>query len=335
MPDEWYYTQEGRGHGPVSEAQLQALLAAQQLRPNDIVWKEGMTQKIRVEALLIAKERRITATTPPPEQTPPAPPTTLGVPPPSPGQAAPVPPVPELDWLQDLARAQQAEASRKPAPPSAPPDWLADVEQGAPPRPIPPSPMQDAGPPPPPSAEAEINVELVPIPVRDESRRAPSPAAGPDRSPACLVLVANFALSACALAVALLALGLHFFSYLSGSGLNRYDFTTPRAALVSQMQMELRKDVRAALELQSLTGGGKLKEKLETLEVRKEVDWKGGTILFIAYQEDGVQHYGTVGFEKNAQTGFWTQVPVSLGEVRAQNPELGKQIEAWEKDGHL
>jgi hypothetical protein len=46
MPDEWYYTQEGRGHGPVSEARLEELLATGQLRPNDILWKEGMTQKI-------------------------------------------------------------------------------------------------------------------------------------------------------------------------------------------------------------------------------------------------------------------------------------------------
>jgi hypothetical protein len=135
--------------------------------------------------------------------------------------------------------------------------------------------------------------------------------------------------------LALVALGLHFFADPLGPGLARYDFTTPQAALVSQMQIKLRKDVRAAAELQALAEGDKIKEKLDTLEVRREADWNGTRILFIAYQEGGSKRYGIAGFEKNARTGLWAPVPVPLESVREQNPDLAKQIDSWEKEGRF
>jgi hypothetical protein len=135
--------------------------------------------------------------------------------------------------------------------------------------------------------------------------------------------------------LSLVALGLYFFTDPLGPGLARYDFTTPRAALISQAQIQLRHDVRAALELQALTAGGNLQEKVNTLEVNKEADWNGVRILFVSYREDGVKRYETAGFEKNARTGLWAPAPVPLGAVREQNPELAKQIESWEKDGHF
>jgi hypothetical protein len=135
--------------------------------------------------------------------------------------------------------------------------------------------------------------------------------------------------------LSLVALSLHFLAVPLGPGLARYDFTTPRAALVSQMQIQLHRDVRSALELQALTEGGKVKEKLDSLEVHGEADWNGTRILFIAYQEDGIKRYGAAGFEKNARTGLWTPAPLPLGAMRDQNAELAKQIESWEKDGHF
>jgi hypothetical protein len=119
------------------------------------------------------------------------------------------------------------------------------------------------------------------------------------------------------------------------SGLAPYDLSTPRAALVSRLQMQLRGDVPAAMELQALAGEDKLKEKLQTLEVRYESEWQGVKILFIAYRQGGVMRYSAVGFEQNARTGYWVQVPVRLDEVRARNADLAKQIESWERDGRF
>ena len=339
MPDEWYYTQDGRGRGPVSEARLKQLLDAQQLRPNDILWKEGMTEKIRVEDLLAAEE-----------ETPAEPPGPAE----APGPAAP--PAGEPDRPPDVAAGPPAEpaGSSPPRGPTVTPrDWREDVRQGTlPPRRAAP-PAADATPTaeaeqqplPEPAPPAGADVERIPpasdltpvTPAQEPAGNRPAPPAAAPRAkaPRNLVLLGSFALSACALLLALVALGLHFLADPLGPGLARYDFTTPRAALVSQMQIQLRKDVRAARELQALTEGGKLKEKLDTLEVHKEADWKGTRILFIAYQEDGIKRYGAAGFEKNARTGLWAPAPVPLESVREQHADLAKQIESWEKEGHF
>src|SRR5690349_23581067 len=118
MADEWYYTQDGRGHGPVSEARLEALLTSGQLRPNDILWQEGMTQKIKVADLLAALEGPAEA--PGPDE--------------APEPAAP--PAGGPDWLRDVAAGQPVGPAGGPAPrepPATPRDWLDDVRKGIPP----------------------------------------------------------------------------------------------------------------------------------------------------------------------------------------------------------
>src|SRR5262245_3959390 len=42
MASEWYYSHEGQRHGPVSSEQLRELVATGKLRPDDLIWKEGM-----------------------------------------------------------------------------------------------------------------------------------------------------------------------------------------------------------------------------------------------------------------------------------------------------
>jgi hypothetical protein len=343
MPDEWYYTQDGRGRGPVSEAQLEELITKGQLRPNDILWQEGMTQKIKVETVLAELERRgeTPAEAPGPAETPePLAPKPAGVP----------------DWLPDVAAEPVRPAGGTPParePAVTPRDWLDDVRKGIPPprraapAPAAAAPAAEAGQQAPPEQAPAVGADVELVPAGSDLTPAPAPqepaperpapfAAEPrGKAPTNLSLLGSFVLSACALVLSLVALGLHFFADPLGPGLARYDFTTPRAALVSQMQIQRRHDVRAALELQALTAGGNLQEKLNTLEVPKEADWNGVHILFISYREDGVKRYGTAGFEKNARTGLWAPAPVPLPAVREQDPELAKQIESWEKDGHF
>lgn len=43
MPD-WHYTSGGQQHGPVSEDQLRALVAAGSIRPSDLVWNQSLPQ---------------------------------------------------------------------------------------------------------------------------------------------------------------------------------------------------------------------------------------------------------------------------------------------------
>jgi hypothetical protein len=47
MAELWYYTQEGLAQDPVTKAELQQLAGSGLLKPNDLVWTEGMPQWIR------------------------------------------------------------------------------------------------------------------------------------------------------------------------------------------------------------------------------------------------------------------------------------------------
>jgi hypothetical protein len=42
MQDEWYYARDGRQSGPVSDQELRRLVNDRTLRPEDLVWREGM-----------------------------------------------------------------------------------------------------------------------------------------------------------------------------------------------------------------------------------------------------------------------------------------------------
>lgn len=42
MPSEWYYAQDGKKYGPVTPKQLRGMAEKGQLRPTDLVWREGM-----------------------------------------------------------------------------------------------------------------------------------------------------------------------------------------------------------------------------------------------------------------------------------------------------
>ncbi|MBX9787880.1 MAG: DUF4339 domain-containing protein [Pirellulales bacterium] len=44
MSDEWYYAVDGRQAGPVAEALLKQLIGSGQVRPQDLVWRDGMPQ---------------------------------------------------------------------------------------------------------------------------------------------------------------------------------------------------------------------------------------------------------------------------------------------------
>ena len=42
MADEWFFTQNGQQAGPVDFSVVQQMAAAGQIRPSDLIWKQGM-----------------------------------------------------------------------------------------------------------------------------------------------------------------------------------------------------------------------------------------------------------------------------------------------------
>lgn len=51
MSDQWFYAQSGQQKGPISGEALRQLIASGQLRPTDLVWREGMANWTALQAV--------------------------------------------------------------------------------------------------------------------------------------------------------------------------------------------------------------------------------------------------------------------------------------------
>ncbi|HVS38438.1 MAG TPA: MJ0042-type zinc finger domain-containing protein [Gemmataceae bacterium] len=162
--------------------------------------------------------------------------------------------------------------------------------------------------------------------------RAAAPRTRPTRSSSGSFLrVTTVILAGLGCALGGTALGLVLFRDPLGGGMKRYRFSTPKDSLISQLQIEQNKDIRAMMELTALGNDPKVKEKLRTLEVRKEADWKGDKILFIVYEDKGVKKYETTAFERDVDSGVWFPKYVSRFDVENSDKDLAERMRAWEE----
>jgi hypothetical protein len=141
----------------------------------------------------------------------------------------------------------------------------------------------------------------------------------------------SVALSLIALGIASTALGFVLFRDPLGAGIGKYDLSTPKSSLESRLKIQLNNDVRALLELERQIQGKKLKEKLDTLEIRKEAEFRGRKILFVAYKSDGINKYSLEYVEKDANTGYWLPTFVNSYDVEKENKDLAVQMRKWEE----
>jgi len=105
---EWYYGKENKQHGPVSAAELKRLAQQGQLRPSDLVWREGMDEWTPASKVRGLFEDAAPA---PPAGAPAAPP-----PPPKPASPGVTPPRPAADDLFAQAAGALAPAARRRSP---------------------------------------------------------------------------------------------------------------------------------------------------------------------------------------------------------------------------
>jgi hypothetical protein len=135
-----------------------------------------------------------------------------------------------------------------------------------------------------------------------------------------------------------------------GKTLAQYDLSTPRKAVVSFKKMNC--DLLSAAEFGCSLQRPLLDEYLKTLEVKKEVEFRGNKLLFVSFSVNGVKKFKTEEMEKDTQTGFW--VRMSIAKLTEKNitftqiadelngnhgPDnrtpLQRQIDRWEKSGEL
>jgi len=152
-----------------------------------------------------------------------------------------------------------------------------------------------------------------------------------------VVIPLNIIFSVLSLILAIIALGLNLVFDPLGRGISSYDFSTPKAALESGVKIVNNQDIRALIQLGEVMEGKGRKEKLKSIEIHRESEWRGKVILFISYLNNGIKTYEIQGFEKDARTGFWQFARVSRWDrgMKDDNPRLVDQIESWETKGQL
>lgn len=109
-----------------------------------------------------------------------------------------------------------------------------------------------------------------------------------------------------------------------------YDFSTPEKAIISTYEIialpfgweRLDQELREPF----------FREYLSSLEIRKEVEYRGRRVLFISYSSNGVKMYDSKTMEQHAKTGRWFESDRGLEDPPR---ELLEQQERWRTKGEL
>lgn len=130
----------------------------------------------------------------------------------------------------------------------------------------------------------------------------------------------------------------HPFNPLSG-----YDVESAGGAAKAQLEMRLKNDIRAGLELERRSKDKQLEEKFNTFEIKEEAGYnrekdpkakKGADtgefkILFVTFKEDGEERKDLVVMEKQ-ESGLWRNAfGLDSMEVAGKNKELAEKMDKW------
>jgi hypothetical protein len=140
-----------------------------------------------------------------------------------------------------------------------------------------------------------------------------------------------------ALLVAILALFPHVLPLVGvrlnldglGRGMGAYDFSTPVAAMRSQIKMLVNQDLRGLIQYKGYRESRGNREALSTMSVSREEEAKGKVFLFVSYEMDGVTEHEVNAFEKDAKSGLWFDSPFYTFDFGDEDKPLRDRIEAW------
>ena len=142
-------------------------------------------------------------------------------------------------------------------------------------------------------------------------------------------------LSVCAVLISLAAIIWTIYHDPFRSHLNRYDFSTPKGCLISVLELGANNDIGSSLALQRLLGQRAVEEKLRTIGVHKEAEWRGEKILFVSYEKNGIKKYATEAFSKDAETGFWQPSYVGIFSMGDEDKALSTMMKTWQEKGRF
>jgi hypothetical protein len=179
------------------------------------------------------------------------------------------------------------------------------------------------------------NVPLTPFTQEQLMTISSSPRRGASNAVAILALLIALAALFFALCTDPMKPGFAFKVPFS-SALSAYDLQSPTGAYKSEMQMELNQDFRAFTELQSKLDKRGTKEKLDSLKIESEHDFKTKKddeeveckILLVKYDSKKKKDFKEVVImKKDKDSGFWVRAyEMSARDVEATNKDLAKKM---------
>jgi hypothetical protein len=119
------------------------------------------------------------------------------------------------------------------------------------------------------------------------------------------------------------------------SALSAYDLQTPAGAYKSEMQMEMNGDLRALSEHRQKVDRRGIKEKLDSLKIESEHDFKlkrddeevEFKILLVKYDaKKKKDQKEVVTMKKDKDSGIWSHDFLSARDVEATNKELAEKM---------
>ncbi|MCE9532934.1 MAG: hypothetical protein K8T89_17690 [Planctomycetes bacterium] len=127
-----------------------------------------------------------------------------------------------------------------------------------------------------------------------------------------------------------------------GDPLSSYDFDSAAGTAKSELQIELKRDMKAMMEYRSRFDKKEIEEKVNSFKVESEDDFKRekdpkdkkskGTgdykILFVSYKQDGEERKEVMVMEKDV-SGLWRRSFLSAFDVSPKNEALGKKMNEW------
>ncbi len=144
-------------------------------------------------------------------------------------------------------------------------------------------------------------------------------------------------MSIAGLVLALFAIGYSLSRNPPGGRISKYNFSSPEAALRSQLKMQLNGDHQAEMEYQIKMQKKELRRVADSMEVIRTADFEDKKVLFLQYMvpEAKTGHEEEMRFaewfEKDPSSGYWVPLREKPPGWQQKNKQLAADIAEWER----
>ena len=170
----------------------------------------------------------------------------------------------------------------------------------------------------------------VPRDASPAPRRPGDPASGKSRSKA------TYFFGVASLVLTLFAIGYTLSRNPPGGRASKYDFSSPEAALRSQLKMRANGDYQAEVEYQIQLQKKELRRVADSLEVIRTADFEDKKVLFIQYlvpeAKSGNEEEMKFAewFEKDPSSGYWVPLHEGPPGWQRKDRQLAEDIAEWQ-----